>query len=214
MTRVQDPMDQMVEMQLEARGIRDPLVLAAMRAVDRARFLPESEVAYAYEDGPLAIGFGQTISQPYIVALMTEALRLRGDERVLEIGVGSGYQTAILCAIGCQVFGVERIPELTSRAQSVLRRLGYHPRLVTADGTLGWPGRVTTFDAALVAAASPGIPPSILRQIRPGGRMVIPVGDRGTQKLQVVRKRKEGAFETRTIEFVRFVPLIGREGYG
>jgi protein-L-isoaspartate(D-aspartate) O-methyltransferase len=204
-------LEQMVATQLVTRGIRDQRVLRAMRTVDRARFTLSSE--YAYADGPLPIGFDQTISQPFIVALMTEALALKPGERMLEVGVGSGYQTAILCEMGVEVFGVERIPGLAVRAAKTLKTLGYRARIAVADGTLGWPGRAPPFDAALAAAAAPGVPRALLDQLRPGGRLVIPIGERYTQHLDLVRKRHDGGRESKTIEFVRFVPLVGKDGY-
>jgi protein-L-isoaspartate(D-aspartate) O-methyltransferase len=204
-------LERMVATQLVPRGIDDPRVLRAMRSVDRARFTLSRDAAYG--DGPQPIGFGQTISQPFIVALMTQALAVTSGDRVLDIGVGSGYQTAIFCALGAEVYSVERIPELAIRAAKTLRELGFRARIAVADGTLGWPGSGPLFDAALVAAAAPGVPRSLIRQLKPGGRLIIPVGERYSQRLELVTRRPDGGHDSRTIEYVRFVPLLGKEGY-
>ncbi|MGB9906889.1 MAG: protein-L-isoaspartate(D-aspartate) O-methyltransferase [Candidatus Saccharicenans sp.] len=196
----------MVEYQIRRRGVHDKKVLRAMLKVPRHLFVPEQLKELAYSDEPLPIGEGQTISQPYIVAYMTEALRLRGREKVLEIGTGSGYQTAVLAEIVREVYTVELIPELSRRAQEVLQKLGYrniHFRV--SDGTRGWPEEAP-FEAILVTAAPPAVPPSLVEQLKIGGRMVIPVGT-DFQELVLVTKKEQGWEEQRLIG-VRFVPLI------
>lgn len=201
----------MVE-RLRHKGIRDERVLTAMATVPRHLFVEEALWHRAYEDHALPIGYGQTISQPYMVALMTELLRVQPGERVLEIGAGSGYQTAILAVLGAEVYAVERIPELAQRAQARLEALGMTTAVVRAsDGTLGWP-EAAPFDAILVAAGSPAIPQPLVDQLVVGGRLVIPVGDETQQDL--VRLWK-GETENR-IEYhggCIFVKLIGAHGW-
>lgn len=201
----------MVE-RLRQKGIRDERVLAAMATVPRHLFVEEALWHRAYEDHALPIGYGQTISQPYMVALMTELLRVQPGERVLEIGAGSGYQTAILAVLGAEVYAVERIPELAQRAQARLEALGITTARVRAsDGTLGWP-EAAPFDAILVAAGSPAIPRPLVDQLIVGGRLVIPVGDETQQDL--VRLWK-GETENK-IEYhggCIFVKLIGAHGW-
>jgi protein-L-isoaspartate(D-aspartate) O-methyltransferase len=201
----------MVE-RLRHKGIRDERVLTAMAMVPRHLFVEEALWQRAYEDHALPIGYGQTISQPYMVALMTELLRVQPGERVLEIGAGSGYQTAILAVLGAEVYAVERIPELAQRAQARLEALGITTAAVRAsDGTLGWP-EAAPFDAILVAAGSPAIPQPLVDQLVVGGRLVIPVGDETQQDL--VRLWK-GETENR-IEYhggCIFVKLIGAHGW-
>lgn len=201
----------MVE-RLRHKGIRDERVLTAMATVPRHLFVEEALWHRAYEDHALPIGYGQTISQPYMVALMTELLRVQPGERVLEIGAGSGYQTAILAVLGAEVYAVERIPELAQRAQARLEALGITTAQVRAsDGTLGWP-EAAPFDAILVAAGSPAIPQPLVDQLVVGGRLVIPVGDETQQDL--VRLWK-GETENR-IEYhggCIFVKLIGAHGW-
>ncbi len=197
---------EMVEYQIRRRGVKDRKVLSAMLKVPRHLFIPEQMKELAYGDEPLPIGEGQTISQPYIVAYMTEALRLRGRERVLEIGTGSGYQTAVLAEIVREVYTVELIPELSDRARAVLEKLGYrniHFRV--GDGTLGWPEHAP-FDAILVSAAPASVPPALVEQLKPGGKMIIPVGT-DFQELVLVTRKETGWDEQRLIG-VRFVPLI------
>lgn len=197
---------EMVEYQIRRRGVKDKKVLKAMLKVPRHLFVPEQMKELAYGDEPLPIGEGQTISQPYIVAYMTEALRLRGRERVLEIGTGSGYQTAILAEIVREVYTVELIPELSDRARAVLEKLGYrniHFRV--GDGTLGWPEHAP-YDAILVSAAPAAVPPALVEQLKLGGQMVIPVGT-DFQELVLVTRKETGWDEQRLIG-VRFVPLI------
>jgi len=203
----------MVDQQLRARGIRSELVLAAMATVPRERFLPSGRVDEAYRDQALPIGHGQTISQPYMVAVMTEALEISRESRVLEVGTGSGYQTAILCTIAREVWSVERISGLLDGAHRILEELGLsnlHLRL--GDGTLGWEEEAP-FDAILVTAGSPGVPGTLRSQLSPdGGRLVIPVGDRYLQDLIRVTRRG-GEFQEERILACRFVPLLGAEGW-
>jgi protein-L-isoaspartate(D-aspartate) O-methyltransferase len=197
----------MVETQIRARGISDKKVLAALGRVERHRFVPESYRNQAYQDHPLPIGAGQTISQPYIVALMTELLELKGNERVLEIGTGSGYQAAVLAEMGAEVYTIEIIPTLALSAGSLLREMGYNNiRVRTGDGYQGWP-EAAPFDGIIVTAAPDHIPEPLLRQLKEGGRMVIPVGT-GFQELKKLRKYR-GKVETTAVLPVRFVPLTG-----
>ena len=204
--------ERMIEEQLVPRGISDPRVLEAMRQVPRHLFVEDAMQAHAYGDFPLPIGSGQTISQPYIVALMTEALQLKGTERVLENGTGSGYQAAILSRLCLRVYTIERIDALVGRARRVFDRLRYH-NIVSRidDGTEGWSAEAP-FDGILVTAGGPRIPDPLLAQLADPGRLVIPVGDQGVQDLQLVEKR-DGGLTVRTIEQVRFVDLIGAYGW-
>lgn len=205
----------MVERHLAARGIHDEAVLAAMRAVPREAFIAGALAEFAYEDTPLPIEAGQTISQPYIVAVMAEALELQPHERVLEIGTGSGYAAAVLGRIAAQVYTIERHAELAEAATRRLARLGYdNVHVMHGDGTLGWPTEAP-FDAIVVAAAGPQIPPALLQQLAVGGRLVIPVGDTPrTQELLRVRRRADGSYAEDHLGGVRFVPLIGAQGWG
>ena len=202
----------MVAHQIEQRGLRDPRLLAALRSVPRHLFVPENQRGMAYDDYPLAIGSGQTISQPYIVALMTDLLQLRGQENVLEIGTGSGYQAAILaCLAGC-VVTIERYEFLALRARQVLAELGYlNIQVHTGDGALGWPA-AAPFQGILVTAAAPSPPAPLLEQLADGGRLVIPVGGRSGQTLQVWQ-RQGTEFEHEDILPVAFVPLRGKHGW-
>jgi len=203
---------EMVEHQLRERGIRDEKVLAAMGKVPRHRFVDAALRSRAYGDHALPIGAGQTISQPYMVALMTEALGLRGGERVLEIGTGSGYQTAVLAEFTPRLFSVERSTELARAAAAVLRDLGYsNVILKTADGTLGWPEH-GPYDGILVTAGAPEIPAPLLLQLADGGRLVVPVGDREIQRLELVTKRGRRV-TVQTLVECAFVPLLGAAGW-
>ncbi len=205
--------ERMVREQLIARGIRDPRVLEAMRRVPRHEFVPPHLRDHAYEDGPLPIGGGQTISQPYIVAYMTQALALRPDDVVLEIGTGSGYQTAILCELARQVYSLERRPELAERAREVLTRLGYrHVQLHVGDGTQGLP-EFAPYDAILVTAAAPAIPAPLREQLAEGGRLVLPTGDRKQQILRRVRRQDGDHWTVEDLIAVVFVPLYGQHGF-
>ncbi len=197
----------MVERQIEARGVVDPAVLNAMRTVPRHEFVPERLRAEAYEDRPLPLGWEQTISQPYIVAHMTELAKLRGGERVLEVGTGSGYQAAVLAEIAGQVYTIEIVEPLLRIAAATLRRLAYgNVYCRFGDGGNGWPD-MAPFDAILVTAAARRVPPDLLDQLADGARLVAPVGRRN-QRLEVVVRRGQ-EFERQTGAAVRFVPLVG-----
>ncbi len=199
--------ESMVRDQIEARGVRDPLVLAAMRKVERHRFVPAALSAQAYGDGPLPIGHEQTISQPYIVAAMTEAAMLKGGERVLEIGTGSGYQAAVLATIVRQVFTVEIVPELGNEARERLARLGYkNVKVSIGDGYQGWP-EAAPFDAIVVTAAPKKIPDKLVAQLKVGGRMVLPVGPDEAQELIRLTKTPGGTRREKLMD-VRFVPMV------
>jgi protein-L-isoaspartate(D-aspartate) O-methyltransferase len=202
----------MVDTQIEARGVSDPLVLEAMRRVPRHRFVPQGLWDQAYNDYPLPIGEDQTISQPYIVALMTEALELRSTDRVLEIGTGSGYQAAVLAELAAEVYSIDRLASLAENAKKVLAVLSYknfHVRV--GDGTLGWPEEAP-FEAILVTAGAPQVPRPLVEQLALGGRLVIPVGDRFSQTLTRIRKTKEG-LKYDYMGGCRFVRLIGEYGW-
>jgi protein-L-isoaspartate(D-aspartate) O-methyltransferase len=205
--------EEMVELQLRCRGIRDQRVLNAMLLIPREEFVPETLRGEAYSDAPLAIGYGQTISQPYMTALMAELLELRGAEKVLDVGTGSGYHAAVLGALAREVISIERIPELAEIARENLRRTGRDGNItvICGDGSVGVP-QVQPFDAISVAAASPGTPPTLLAQLRDPGILVIPAGTRKDQELQVVRK-ENGKITTRVVSGCRFVPLLGREAF-
>ncbi len=209
---LQKARDRMVETQLISRGIHDPRVLAAMRKVPRHLFVSEALQSQAYADHPLPIGDKQTISQPYIVALMTEALQLQGTEKVLEIGTGSGYQTAILAELADQVFSIERLPSLLHNARKILEELGYrNVVLKVGDGTVGWPEEAP-FDAILVSAGAPQVPQPLVDQLAMGGRLILPVGDRLTQDLVLVERVPEG-IRKKSLGGCRFVDLIGKWGW-
>ncbi|MCZ7575452.1 MAG: protein-L-isoaspartate(D-aspartate) O-methyltransferase [Ardenticatenaceae bacterium] len=198
---------------LWCRGVRDRRVLAAMASVPRHRFVPEPFQWEAYRDRPLPIGCRQTISQPFVVALMTEALALRPGDRVLEIGTGSGYQTAILSRLAAEIYSIERYSWLAERAYRVLGELSYaNVFLRVGDGSLGWVERAP-FDAILVTAAAPGVPPPLLEQLALGGRMVVPVGERRAQQLVRLVRGADGQLTRQVLEAVRFVPLIGSFGW-
>ena len=203
----------MVDRQLRRRGIHDERVLAAMERVPRELFVPERARRYAYEDGALPIGHGQTISQPFIVATICSLLRLEGDERVLDVGTGSGYQAAVLAELADEVVTIERVPELAASARSALAEAGYdRVEVRVGDGSLGVPDRAP-FDGIAVAAAAPAIPEALYAQLADEGRLVVPRGSRWGQDLVLVEKRPGGPVETRSVP-CRFVPLLGDEGFG
>jgi len=198
---------QMVENQIISRGIQDSKLIQAMITIPRHKFIPENLREYAYGDNPIPIGMEQTISQPYIVALMTELLKLKEGEKVLEVGTGSGYQTAILAEMGCEVFTIEIVESLVEKARQVLESLGYkniHHKI--GDGYSGWP-EYAPYDAIIVTAAPDHIPQPLIEQLKVNGRMVIPVGDQ-YQELILIKKREKGV-EMKTVTPVRFVPMTG-----
>jgi protein-L-isoaspartate(D-aspartate) O-methyltransferase len=202
----------MVELQLRDRDVVDERVLEAMARVPRELFVAPEERRRAYDDAALPIAAGQTISQPYMVARICEVLSLAGRERVLDVGTGSGYQAAVLAELAAEVVTIERVAELAEAAERSLRGAGYeNVEVRVGDGTLGVPDRAP-FDAIAVAAASPGIPQTLYEQLRPGGRMAIPVGGRHTQELQLVVRSPEGPAVIRSVP-CRFVPLVGEEGF-
>ncbi len=202
----------MVERQIAARGVLEKRLLETMSTVPRHLFVPPAERSYAYADAPLSIGEGQTISQPYIVALMTEMLQLKGDERVLEVGTGSGYQAAVLAVMAAEVHTLEVIPALGHQAQMTLRNLGYaNVHVHVGDGSAGWP-EAAPYAGILVAAAAPAVPKPLLEQLQEGGRLVIPVGSSGYQQLEVwTCKGRE--YERQVSLSVAFVPLRGKHGW-
>ena len=203
---MEEKRNRMVEEQIERRGVEDPRVLGAMRQVERHRFVPDDAVAYAYDDSPLRIGHGQTISQPYIVALMTELLEPQPDDRVLEIGTGSGYQAAVLSLLVAEVYSIEIVEPLGESARAHLDSLGYdNVQVRIGDGYQGWPEHAP-FDKIIVTAAPDHVPPALLEQLAEGGRMVLPVGD-AYQHL-VLLTRTDGVIEERRITAVRFVPMV------
>jgi len=206
--------ERMVRTQLAERGIRDVRVLDAMRNVPRHEFVPETLRQEAYEDHPLPIGEGQTISQPYIVAAMLQHLALQVTDRALDVGTGSGYVTALLSLLCAEVYSVERHAQLVALAESTLHRLGYrNVKIRVGDGSQGWP-EYAPFDAILVSAATPEMPPALFGQLREGGRMVVPVGPPSSQELQLIRK-VGGEPEVKVLEGCRFVPLVeGTVGSG
>jgi protein-L-isoaspartate(D-aspartate) O-methyltransferase len=200
--------ERMVADQIEARGVKDPLTLAAMRAVPRHLFVSPEWAALAYEDTALPIAEGQTISQPYIVAFMTEALRLKGGERVLEVGTGSGYQAAVLARIAARVYTIEIVESLAREAALRLRQLGYaNAEVRQGDGYAGWPEKAP-FDGIVVTAAAPRVPEPLKQQLKDGGRLVVPVGE-GVQELRVLTRRGTEFQEDRLMP-VRFVPMTGK----
>lgn len=202
----------MVVEQISRRGLNEPRLLSAMRTVPRHLFVPSEYRSSAYEDGPLPIGFGQTISQPYIVALMTNLLQLQGNERVLEVGTGSGYQAAILSKLAQEVHTIELLPELAESAAKLLAELGMdNVHIHVGDGSLGWPDNAP-YAGILVAAAAPQAPRALLEQLADGGRLVIPVGGRGFQELEVW-ERKGGRYVSSNVLSVAFVPLRGEQGW-
>ena len=205
---------EMVDRQIAARGIRDERVLEALRMVPREAFVPERLAEFAYGDAPLPIGEEQTISQPFVVALMAEALEIRPEDKVLEIGAGSGYAAAVLSRLAGEVWTIERHPSLAREARERMERLGYrNVEVLHGDGTLGWPEHAP-YDAIVVAAGAPEVPPALLDQLAANGRLVIPVGPNLlTQNLVRVRRRPDGTVVRENLGGVRFVPLIGAQGW-
>ena len=204
----------MVERQLRRRGIFDERVLEAMAGIPRELFIPGEMRICAYDDGPVSIGHGQTISQPYMTALMAQSLELRGPETVLEVGAGSGYHAAVLAAVAARVIAIELIPELAEQARLNLEavgRRGANVRVICGDGSLGFPDEAP-YDAISVAAGAPKVPPALLEQLNDPGRLVIPVGDLDEQQLRVI-SRNAGAFTTHKSAVCRFVPLRGGAGW-
>lgn len=202
----------MVDVQLRRRGIQDERVLRAMLRVPRHEFVAETYRTHAYDDNPLSIGDGQTISQPYIVALMLELLRVQPEHKVLEVGTGSGYQTALLSVLGRHVYSIERHPALAARANETLARLGYrNVTLEVGDGSAGLPAHAP-FDGVVVSAAAPAFPKALFDQLREGGRMVVPIGPPEAQFLQLISKEENRPAVSGQVP-CRFVPLIGVEGY-
>ena len=206
--------EEMVKKQLIRRGIKDKNVLDAFRKVPREIFVPDDVKEYSYQDGPLPIGKEQTISQPYIVAEMVEALELDENDIVLEIGTGSGYETAILSQIAKHVYSVERIQSLSEKAKKILDELDYkNVTIKIGDGSLGWPDGNMKFAGIIVSAGAPSIPESYKNQLQIGGFIVIPVGSRALQNLYKVEKRSENDFKKQSLGHVRFVPLIGKQAW-
>jgi len=203
----------MVEDQLRRRGISDERLLAAMRRVPRHEFISREQWEQAYADHPITIPEQQTTSQPYIIAAMIQAAEIKPGDKVLEIGAGSGYQTALLAELAAQVIALERYSTLADSAQATLQRLGYRNVVVVeGDGTLGWEP-AAPYDAMIVSAAAPRIPPALLEQLAIGGRLVIPIGDAHQQTLQLFHKQPDTAISRTMLEGCRFVPLIGRHGF-
>ena len=203
----------MVEEQVIARGVRDPRVISAMLQVPRHKFVEEAMESQAYQDAPLPIGEKQTISQPYMVAVMSEALALDGTDKVLEVGTGSGYQAAVLALLADRVFSLERIPALARRARKALDACGYSKvNIRLADGTLGWQ-EMAPFDAIMVTAGAPFVPQGYLDQLAVGGRLVIPVGDLTNQMLMRITRMSETEFKEEQLLGCRFVPLVGNHGW-
>ena len=202
---------EMVRNQLVPRGIKDKRVLAAMEKVSREKFVPENLRAFSYEDGPLPIGEGQTISQPYMVAWMSELLHLKGSEKVLEVGTGSGYQTAVLAELAGEVFSIETIGSLSEKAQKLLNELGYkNIDFKIGDGTLGWPEK-SPFDRVIITAAADQVPPTLFEQLAERGKMIIPLGERFFQVCSTVEKIK-GKMKITQLGGCTFVPLVGKYG--
>ncbi|NUU05808.1 protein-L-isoaspartate(D-aspartate) O-methyltransferase [Leifsonia sp. C5G2] len=203
----------MVEEQLARRGIEDQRVLDAMRRVPRHLFVEESAAPYAYEDHPMPIGDGQTISQPYIVALMLQAARIGPEDRVLDVGTGSGYAAAVAAQLGHRVVSVERHPDLAVGAAATLEALGYRVEVVTGDGTLGWPA-AAPYDAIVAAATGPSVPRAWVEQLAAGGRIVMPVGRPGrAQHLALFERLADGSLRETSLGSVAFVPLLGAQGW-
>ena len=198
--------------QLRDRGIRDEQVLKAMGTVPRQQFIDTALESRAYEDSPLPIGFGQTISQPYTVAAQTELLQVRRGDKVLEIGTGSGYQCAVLCELGADVYSVERHDGLYQEARRCLTALGYRPQLKCGDGTKGW-SAYAPYDRILVTAGAPVVPEELVRQLAVGGVLVIPVGDQASQVMKRITRVSEDEVEEESFRTFKFVPLIGEQGW-
>ena len=212
MSRFERARKRMVKAQIIRRGLKDERLLIAFESVPRHMFVPDEYRYAAYDDSPLPIGFSQTISQPYIVALMTDLLKLEGDERVLEIGTGSGYQAAILGMMAKEVHTVEYLPELAMSADKILKELGFdNVHVHIGDGSKGWPGQAP-YQGILVAAAAPQVPKVLLDQLEDGGRLVLPVGGRGMQNLEIW-KREGNKFTSKIETAVAFVPLRGEQGW-
>lgn len=203
----------MVEEQLARRGIEDQRVLDAMRRVPRHLFVEDAAAPYAYQDHPMPIGDGQTISQPYIVALMLEAARIGPEDTVLDVGTGSGYAAAVTAQLAHRVVSIERHPDLANGAAATLEALGYRVEVVTGDGTLGWPAGAP-YDAIVAAATGPSVPTAWAEQLRPGGRIVMPVGRPGrSQRLALFTRGDDGVLTETSLGAVAFVPLVGRNGW-
>ena len=197
---------------ISENGITDIYVLKAINEVERHKFIPEALLPHAYKDVALPIGYGQTISQPYTVAFMTQSLKVKPNSKILEIGTGSGYQAAILYRMGANVYSIERQFEIHERTRNLLDKLEIRVNTKCGDGTIGW-DEFAPYDGILVTAGSPTVPPSLLKQLAVGGRLVIPVGDKVSQKLRTVTKVAEDNFEILDIPEFVFVPLIGKEGW-
>jgi protein-L-isoaspartate(D-aspartate) O-methyltransferase len=207
------PVERMIREQIIARGLDDPRVLGALRSVPREAFLPADQVMHAHEDKALAVGLGQTISQPYIVAYMTQMLDVAGHHRVLEIGTGTGYQTAVLSKLALRVFSVERLEAFLPATRGRLDRLGiFNIEIHVGDGSGGWPAHAP-YDRIMVTAAAPTVPSALVDQLAEGGKMIIPVGSEETQRLLLIERREQRWIETPLIR-VRFVRLLGAYGYG
>lgn len=197
---------------LSSKGIKDENVLRAIRSIPRHTFVDSALWIRAYEDIALPIGLQQTISQPYTVARQTELLEVKRGQKILEIGTGSGYQCAVLCELGADVYSIERHDELYQRSRDHLRELGYRPTLKCDDGTLGW-NAYAPFDGIIVTAGAPVIPQELIRQLKIGGRLVIPIGDSNTQQMHLIIRVNENEYDEQVFEGFKFVPLIGRDGW-
>jgi len=196
---------------LRSKGIEDEKLLSVFYKVPREKFVPASMRKFAYDDNALPIESMQTISQPFTVAYMTKALDVQPSDKILEIGTGSGYQTAVLCEFGAEVYSVERIENLYNSSKKLLKNLGYNVQMKLDDGTLGWPENAP-FDKIIVTAGAPAIPITLVEQLKVGGKMVAPIGERKSQKLHVITRTNDG-FDSKMFEGFKFVPLIGKEGW-